>query len=1194
MRNLVQYVASKLQTSAVSPLPIQRIAFSEDVVAVCFASDEMAAVHLWSPKEQWFSECEWPLPEEGLKCVGLHYDSIDLKAIAVFSNGDFVECVQGEAVVAGSLETEISACEWSPTGELACVVLKNNEVLVISTDFEASEADVVIGKHQMTVADLDLANNHVSVGWGKKETQFQGRGARQEQRMQDPTTIQAIESREPLEGTSDEVSVSWRGDGQYVVVNSCIEGNRALRMLNSMGQLESVSEPATHLSGVVAWEPKGGLIATVRPNQIQFFERNGLKRYTFDIDNSSTVCQLAWSTDSSVLSIAHTSGEIHLYTMKNWHWYRKQTLQFGSNALVKWHPEMPCTMGVVENEQINFFTWRLTPSTDGGLAAVIDRNKVMVTPIDRCGIPPPMALAEYEFSSQPIAVAVKFPSTVVVATVSNEVHLLELEGPRLKQVGEISGVTGKYISFDTDGNIVMYTGESIRLGFDQAVEFPADQVSVLKGDFYLRGSQLCALNSTSIYDFGEPCVDFVVSPSGGGFFGLSRSQKLLHSSGKVLANGVTSMLSTEDHLLYTTLNTLKFVHLHTDAALAASTSGAEQSREIERGSWLVTAMPHKMAVVLQAVRGNLETIYPRMFVLGEVRKLVALNDYLGAFKVCRVHRIDMNLLYDLNPTQFASEVKQIVEQLGTEIDLFMSALGNVDVTKAMYLDTANVATNESTPADNAVEGKVNFVLDLVRPYLLPQNKITSWCLRQPPAYVEALQCAAKSPQLIKHLLVLCDADTLYKTALSVYEPKLALVVAQQAQMDPKEYIPFLRARDHENEFRSKFNIDLFLRQYESAVVHLIGDPNASSSEISEFTIRHKLHSLALTKLRSSNNKHEEAEREILLSQAELWSDAGENIKAGVNYELLGDHQSALESYILGSNWQKAMSLVTPGSEEENSVAQRLAEVTEFGKQYGDCALIHLRYLKDPQRAVEFYCLGNHFDEAVLVARNHQLAQKLDDLLRESFGSFQELLADFSSQVPSQLKRLRHIREKRKEDLLGFERQQQQLESGMVDPSMMEGLAVDDNLSIAGSDATTSASVYTKYTDKTGASTGTAATNATRRTLKNQRRQDRKKARGKKGSVYEEDYLIASTTRLVNRLKESRADLQSLVIALTRCQLVFYATKLSDEYTKVVNMLLENLDEIYLLDDEARVRFDASGFEYLADQPEKPILPPAEL
>jgi elongator complex protein 1 len=102
----------------------------------------------------------------------------------------------------------------------------------------------------------------------------------------------------------------------------------------------------------------------------------------------------------------------------------------------------------------------------------------------------------------------------------------------------------------------------------------------------------------------------------------------------------------------------------------------ERTRTIERGSKIVTVMPSVHAVVLQAPRGNLETVSPRALVLASVRESIEKRQFRAAFLTCRAHRIDMNILHTHEPELFLTSIPQFIQQLQDvdSIDLFLSSL----------------------------------------------------------------------------------------------------------------------------------------------------------------------------------------------------------------------------------------------------------------------------------------------------------------------------------------------------------------------------------------------------------------------------------------------------------------------------------------------------------------------------------------
>ena len=75
-------------------------------------------------------------------------------------------------------------------------------------------------------------------------------------------------------------------------------------------------------------------------------------------------------------------------------------------------------------------------------------------------------------------------------------------------------------------------------------------------------------------------------------------------------------------------------------------------RNVERGSKIIGCS--KGRCVFQLPRGNLEGINPKIVTILNVKRAVDELDYLKAFELIRTHKLDMNLLFDINPEQFIS------------------------------------------------------------------------------------------------------------------------------------------------------------------------------------------------------------------------------------------------------------------------------------------------------------------------------------------------------------------------------------------------------------------------------------------------------------------------------------------------------------------------------------------------------------
>lgn len=293
--------------------------------------------------------------------VNLHYFSDSATACLVLEGGDII-VVQEEGSTAspgedgvhieimGSIDAGITAARWSPDEELLVITTKADTVVFMSRSFDG------IAEARMTPADLSASNKHVSVGWGKKETQFQGRGAKAKA-LRDPTIPEKVDEGTLSAHDDGMTSVSWRGDGAYVAVSSVESATRRLiRVYTRDGVLDGASEPVDGLESALSWRPAGNLVAGVQRLadrvDVVFFERNGLRHGQFMLRSTESLLEpgtrirLNWNTDSTVLAVSFGST-VQLWTMGNYHWYLKQEISLKSPCShVSWHPEKALRLSV--------------------------------------------------------------------------------------------------------------------------------------------------------------------------------------------------------------------------------------------------------------------------------------------------------------------------------------------------------------------------------------------------------------------------------------------------------------------------------------------------------------------------------------------------------------------------------------------------------------------------------------------------------------------------------------------------------------------------------------------------------------------------------------------------------------------------------------------------------------------------------
>lgn len=118
--------------------------------------------------------------------------------------------------------------------------------------------------------------------------------------------------------------------------------------------------------------------------------------------------------------------------------------------------------------------------------------------------------------------------------------------------------------------------------------------------------------------------------------------------------------------------------------------------------------------------------------------------------------------------------------------------------------------------------------------------------------------------------------------------------------------------------------------------------------------------------------------------------------------------------------------------------------------------------------------------------------------------------------------------------------------------------IPDNISLAPTDTTSGGTFMTRYTNQTG----TVNTTTTRKTSKNKRREERKRARGKKGTVYEEEYLTNSIERLIERINSMQDEIQRLVEGLIRRGMRERADAVSNAVSEVMEKCQDAVKEMY--------------------------------
>ncbi|KAJ6031230.1 hypothetical protein N7540_001962 [Penicillium herquei] len=1189
----------------------------------------------------WDAPC--PLPD--LPCdrvLSLHYFADNLTACLVLEGGDIIivreEPLPGEdkIEILGSVDVGITAAAWSPDEELLAITTRSRTFLYMTREFE-NVAEITFSQ-----ADMQ-ASQHVSVGWGKRETQFQGKRAKA---LRDPTVPEKVD--EGKLSTYDDVSttISWRGDGAYVAVNTIDEGTRrVIRVYSREGTLDSVSEPVDGLEGALSWRPLGNLIAGIQRLDdridVVFFERNGLRHGEFtlrlteqDRQTWASRIVLSWNVDSTVLAVRFTD-RVQLWTMGNYHYYLKQEIPIAvePESIVPfsfdWHQEKPLRVvagssgSILEMDYVfDMHHGSTVIPEDVGAVAVIDGKVLKLTPLRLAGVPPPMAHNELQLDSNVVDVAFSKSGTRIAVLMESRfsiflwslksrpvpVPILESSYPlpdapqsRPRQIAFVND-NEIYVLKDSGANqthieqTMLETRES-RIIYEAAESEQLSSIFAGIGHQSLwfshapQPGQAVTYSSIEMIENELVIAPWTESPSADTHWAravsISDTERILitlsrtgglYANKRVLAKNCTSFLATPAHLLFTTSqHLLKFVHFNKveDMEVPEDTPETdERCRSIERGSKLVSVMPSVFGVVLQAPRGNIETIYPRALVLAGIRTFIDQKRYRAAFLACRSQMVDMNILHDYAPQQFMENISLFIDQVKRVdfIDDFLSRLSEDDVSQTLYKDTLKISKNESAvaaqpdapvvPKPLTKESKVNTICNGFLAVLQSrldtnlQNLITAHVCKSPPDLEAGLKLVARlrtetpeqADDAIVHMCFLTDANRLYSHALGLYDLELTLLVAQQAQMDPREYLPFLRKLQQLPETRRQFEIDNHLSRFGKALGHLFS-LNAHE-ELFGYVAKHVLYKEAL----EIYKYHPEQQKEITSLYADYLQGESKHKDAAIAYESLAVYDEAYKCYHLAHMWRESLYCAMMASLSEDDLMghiNNLALTLVEDRDYVAAATIHAEHLHDVVTAARLLCQGSKFADAARLLTLHgkqdQVAEIVDSGLAEAMGSMTDLLADCKAQLNAQVPRIRELRQLRAADPLAF---------FGGDPTGGEGgVDIPDNVSLAPTEATTLAgrTMFTRYTGKTSSS---------RHTSKTRRREERKRAKGKKGTVYEEEYLVNSVRRLMERVNSSVNDVEVLVDALLRRNMRERAAAIEKALEDVLKLCADCREDVF--------------------------------
>ncbi|EGG00479.1 uncharacterized protein MELLADRAFT_111808 [Melampsora larici-populina 98AG31] len=714
---------------------------------------------------------------------------------------------------------------------------------------------------------------------------------------------------------------------------------------------------------------------------------------------------------------------------------------------------------------------------------------------------------------------------------------------------------------------------------------------------------------TTQHRFPEFCSTFEhlwADPSHEAFLpiGLSHTAKLYVGS-HMIANDCSSFTCDSNYLIYATfshqikfLDTLDLCAKFSNSGDLTSTDPRQNSeleiihlkdasRAVERGSRIVTSRPSSMKLILQMPRGNLETIFPRPMVLRRICMDLLIEDrWLDAFIECRKHKIDFNLLVDFDFQKFMNHgAKDFVEQVidVDHINLFLSSLKNIDVTEQVYPITkrwrkSNVDVSSENKKRLLGDNKVNVICTLIADAISQKSNkleyinsiLTALVCKKPADYRSALNLLSeiklenpeKVDDAIKYIIFLSDANELYKVALSMYDLSLVVLIAQHSQKDPKEYLPFLQSlRVLDPEMR-KFKIDDYLGNHRSAIQHLCAAQEEKFDVILNYTERHALYEEALKEV-STQPVKVIALRDL---QGDWFMENQKYMEAGLVYTLAEKIDKASEAFRQAEAWQELFSLLSicgrpveignDGMASEPIVLDMAQRLEKSGRHL-ESATVLFDYAGDVKGGVTMLCDGRAYSEALRQALRYSRPELLIELVQPSLEEYVELLVEeieeTQQNTQKQVDRLAELKLAAEAEPDAFYLTRDK-ETGEV----FDGI---DAMTEATTVFRTDYSRYTRGIAPSHHSTYTMRSGrSSARSGKLRKKEEKKKAAGKKGSIYEEEYLLNLLSKTaLEKLISLQNQVKALLPALV--QLISYIQRNAQSSDKVAKASSERLHRI---------------------------------
>jgi len=627
------------------------------------------------------------------------------------------------------------------------------------------------------------------------------------------------------------------------------------------------------------------------------------------------------------------------------------------------------------------------------------------------------------------------------------------------------------------------------------------------------------------------------------------------------------VFTTHEHSLWF-INTDTTLDVAFDRFLKRSDqSQVAMVRIVERGSRIVTVVPHGVRVVLQMPRGNLETVFPRPLLLVALSTFLQEKQYRRAFFISRKHRLNLNLLFDFDRDTFNAHITEFVSALDkvSSINLFLSDLSDLD-----HSDEFRTCGVEPKPK-LSINGKKDTMCNYIRDVLMKNEKkymlsiVHSYLCKSIPEYDAMLEYIRTvrtrdgtdvADSALKYAgVVVKDSDLLYQAALGTYDFDLVVMVAQVLQKDPKEYLPFLEDLASNTEQVKRYKIDLHLKRYSKALANLAVATADHFPTCMELVTTHGLYIDALKLYKVGENK--EFYKQIQDAAATNLLKLKKYRESGLMFQACGEVQKAIDAFVQGNEWKWALSAITKVEMEDaakHELTLGIARKLQGSSRYIEAAYVAEHYLDDPELSIEFQIQAKSWEEALAALHRHKRLDLIETHLKEAIV----IHADQFIQGFTGEEGLFHTFNTHTNRLLIVRKQKYAHKLEMLNDDW------DDNPESDLYSDTSSRTSNRSRSSRSGSrssksSKSSKKSNVTHRT---KRRNEAKKTSLREGGTYEELALLHILNEIVVTIEKSKPTALPLCSVLYHLGFGAKGLKVEETLTKMQTLVWERYDEIW--------------------------------